>query len=51
MTCHFDDLNHVRREADLQRVFNGVARILVAGGLFQFDLNTRHMLRGLGGRW
>jgi len=50
VTCHFDALNHVLREADLQRVFHNVARILVEGGLFQFDLNTRHMLRWLGGR-
>jgi ubiquinone/menaquinone biosynthesis C-methylase UbiE len=50
VTCHFDALNHVLREADLQRVFDRVARVLVPGGLFQFDLNTRHMLRWLGGR-
>jgi ubiquinone/menaquinone biosynthesis C-methylase UbiE len=50
VTCHFDALNHVLREADLQRVFDNVARILREGGLFQFDLNTRHMLRWLGGR-
>jgi ubiquinone/menaquinone biosynthesis C-methylase UbiE len=50
VTCHFDALNHVLREAELQRVFDNVARILVPGGLFQFDLNTRHMLRWLGGR-
>lgn len=49
-TCHFDALNHVLGEADLQRVFDRVARVLVPGGLFQFDLNTRHMLRWLGGR-
>src|SRR4030042_1198330 len=50
VTCHFDALNHVLREADLQRVFDNVARILREGGLFQFDLNTRDMLRWLGGR-
>jgi ubiquinone/menaquinone biosynthesis C-methylase UbiE len=50
VTCHFDALNHVLREADLQRVFDNVARVLREGGLFQFDLNTRHMLRWLGGR-
>ncbi len=50
VTCHFDALNHVLRDADLQRVFDNVARILREGGLFQFDLNTRHMLRWLGGR-
>jgi ubiquinone/menaquinone biosynthesis C-methylase UbiE len=50
VTCHFDALNHLLRQADLQRVFDNVARILVPGGLFQFDLNTRHMLRWLRGR-
>jgi ubiquinone/menaquinone biosynthesis C-methylase UbiE len=50
VTCHFDALNHVLGEAELQRVFDGVARVLREGGLFQFDLNTRHMLRWLGGR-
>ena len=50
VTCHFDALNHVLRDADLQRVFDNVARVLREGGLFQFDLNTRHMLRWLGGR-
>jgi ubiquinone/menaquinone biosynthesis C-methylase UbiE len=50
VTCHFDALNHVLRERDLQRVFAGVARVLGERGLFQFDLNTRHMLRWLGGR-
>jgi ubiquinone/menaquinone biosynthesis C-methylase UbiE len=50
VTCHFDALNHVLRERDLQQIFDGVARTLREGGLFQFDLNTRHMLRWLGGR-
>ncbi len=50
VTCHFDALNHVLREAELQRVFHNVAGVLHEGGLFQFDLNTRHMLRWLGGR-
>lgn len=47
VTCHFDALNHVLREADLQRVFDGVGRVLSDGGLFQFDLNTVHWLRWL----
>jgi ubiquinone/menaquinone biosynthesis C-methylase UbiE len=50
VTCHFDALNHVLREDALQRIFRNVARVLREGGLFQFDLNTRHMLRWLGGR-
>jgi ubiquinone/menaquinone biosynthesis C-methylase UbiE len=47
VTCQFDALNHVLREADLQRVFDNVGRILREGGLFQFDLNTLHWLRWL----
>jgi ubiquinone/menaquinone biosynthesis C-methylase UbiE len=50
VTCHFDALNHVLRGAELQRVFDNVARVLREGGLFMFDLNTRHMLRWLWGR-
>jgi ubiquinone/menaquinone biosynthesis C-methylase UbiE len=50
VTCHFDALNHVLRHAELQRVLRNVGRLLREGGLFQFDLNTRHMLRWLGGR-
>ncbi len=38
------------RDADLQCVFESVGRILVPRGLFQFDRNTRRMLRWLGGR-
>ena len=47
VTCHFDALNHVLEADGLQRVFVNVARILGPGGLFQFDLNTRFMLRWL----
>ena len=47
ITCQFDALNHVLREADLQRIFDNVGRILRDGGLFQFDLNTVHWLRWL----
>jgi ubiquinone/menaquinone biosynthesis C-methylase UbiE len=50
VTCHFDALNHLLRQTDLLRAFANVARILRAGGLFQFDLTTRHMLRWLSGR-
>jgi SAM-dependent methyltransferase len=47
VTCHFDALNHVLEADGLQRVFVNTARILSPGGLFQFDLNTRFMLRWL----
>jgi SAM-dependent methyltransferase len=50
VTCHFDALNHVLDAADLERVFANAARTLREGGLFQFDLNTAHMLRWLAGR-
>jgi ubiquinone/menaquinone biosynthesis C-methylase UbiE len=49
VTCHFDALNHVLEPGDLQQVFVNVARVLHEGGLFQFDVNTEHMLRWLGG--
>jgi SAM-dependent methyltransferase len=47
VTCHFDALNHVLDTRDLGRVFARVAATLRPGGLFQFDLNTVHMLRWL----
>ena len=50
VTCHFDALNHVLGAADLRRVFANVENTLQPGGLFQFDLNTVHMLRWLDGR-
>ena len=50
VTCHFDALNHILRDRDLHRVFANVAGLLREGGLFQFDLNTGHMLRWLNGR-
>ena len=50
VTCHFDALNHILDDRDLQRAFRRVAATLRPGGLFQFDLNTAHMLRWLHGR-
>jgi ubiquinone/menaquinone biosynthesis C-methylase UbiE len=47
VTCHFDALNHVLDTRDLGRIFSRVAATLRPGGLFQFDLNTIHMLRWL----
>lgn len=35
----FDSLNHILNLNDLQRVFEGVHRILQPGGLFVFDMN------------
>jgi ubiquinone/menaquinone biosynthesis C-methylase UbiE len=47
VTCQFDSLNHLLDARDLERVFSRVAHLLEPGGLFQFDLNTVHMLRWL----
>ncbi len=38
VTCLFDSLNHLTREADLARTFRAVARSLAPRGLFLFDL-------------
>jgi SAM-dependent methyltransferase len=38
LTCLFDSLNHITREADLLRVFKQVGKALLPGGLFIFDL-------------
>lgn len=35
----FDSLNHILNPDDLQRVFEGVYRVLEPGGLFVFDMN------------
>lgn len=50
VTCHFDALNHLLDPRELQEAFRRAARVLCAGGLFVFDLNTIHMLRWLHGR-
>lgn len=38
VTCLFDSLNHLTREADLAQTFRAVARSLAPRGLFLFDL-------------
>ena len=38
VTCHFDVLNHVLKEKDLQKVFNNVYEILNNNGIFIFDM-------------
>ncbi len=50
VTCHGDALNHILDARTLQRVLVNVAAVLRPGGLFLFDVNTREMLRWLGGR-
>jgi SAM-dependent methyltransferase len=47
VTCEFDALNHVPRRSDLKRVATAVARALVPGGWFYFDVNTRLAFRKL----
>jgi len=37
--CMFDSLNHLMSEADLSLAFGRVARALLPGGVFAFDLN------------
>ncbi len=40
VTCESDALNHVGMKQDLQRVANAVARALLPGGHFLFDVNN-----------
>jgi len=41
VTCEFDAVNHLPRKADLDRVARAVARALVPGGWFFFDVNNQ----------
>lgn len=50
--CVFDSLNHLLRLYDLRRCFRSVARGLLPGGLFLFDLNEeRAFSRLFSGAW
>ncbi|HEX6291611.1 MAG TPA: methyltransferase domain-containing protein [Herpetosiphonaceae bacterium] len=44
VTCCYDTLNYLIDEADLRRCLEAVARSLVPGGLFCFDLATDYFL-------
>jgi SAM-dependent methyltransferase len=46
-TSFFDSLNHLADDRDLLRTFRSVARALLPGGLFVFDLNTEHCYQTL----
>lgn len=46
-TSFFDSLNHLPSDRDLLRTFRCVARALLPGGLFVFDLNNEHCYRTL----
>ncbi len=45
ITCCYDSLNYLLTEDDLQHCFNAVARALLPGGLFCFDLVTDFFLQ------
>ncbi len=44
VTCSYDSLNYLLTEADLLACFRAVAHVLVPGGLFVGDMNTRHFM-------
>ncbi len=44
VTCCYDTINYLTLESDLLRCFQSVARALVPGGLFCFDLATDYFL-------
>lgn len=44
VTCTYDSLNYLLSPTDLAACFRGVAHVLVPGGLFVGDMNTRHFL-------
>lgn len=44
VTCTYDSLNYLIGSHDLAACLRGVARVLVPGGLFVADMNTRHFL-------
>jgi SAM-dependent methyltransferase len=45
VTCCYDTLNYLTDAADLRRCFGSVARALLPGGLFCFDLATDYFLQ------
>jgi ubiquinone/menaquinone biosynthesis C-methylase UbiE len=45
--CSFDAINHVLNFSDWKRVFRGVERHLLSGGLFVFDMITERKLERL----
>ena len=40
-TCTYDALNYIRRLPELKKVLRNIARALVPGGLFIFDVNSK----------
>ncbi len=49
VTSFYDTLNHLLFAEDLESTFRGVARGLLPGGLFVFDINTEATFRQLWG--
>ena len=47
-TCWYDSINYLTDADDLRAVFRLVHDHLTPGGLFAFDVNTRHKLRAWG---
>ena len=44
VTCIYDSLNYLLTKEDLAACFNSVSRVLLPGGLFVADMNTRYFL-------
>jgi SAM-dependent methyltransferase len=49
VTSFYDTVNHLLFAEDLQSMFHGVARALLPGGLFVFDVNSEATFRQLWG--
>jgi ubiquinone/menaquinone biosynthesis C-methylase UbiE len=49
VTCLYDSLNYMLKLAELERVFQQVARALTPGGVFLADMNTRVTLEQVWG--
>ncbi len=49
VTAFYDTLNHLLYAEDVEATFRGVARALVSGGLFVFDVNTEATFRQIWG--
>ena len=43
ITCTFDSINYLLRLRDIRKMLSSVASILVPGGLFVFDSNTKYL--------
>ena len=49
VVCLLDSVNYLTDPADLRKTFERVSLFLNPGGLFVFDLNTRHKLSSIAG--